>query len=802
MKKRAKSISLYSLFFIFIFITTALSFGAGSPTPTKPATMSGVITNWAKFGEDVTRGMTFSSDLDKARYVASRVGEQMAAQEVRPNYSHYTRITLGENGTCGDVADRLEKALTGAGFEQHQVSQIEAHKAIHLPEIAMPLGIPPFQTDVNSSHGALALVIDGKPYTFELWVHGGANGSFNNFQDSPWNGIPTSDWGKALYQKYWSEYNQFRTLDMCDDCWEGLNSVIQRAIDKSRLVTFIVRNRNDGQPIGGAKVSLTSATIPGKKGTYSETTSIKGRIDGKVFFQELSAKDVFNDMYNIVVTAKGYQEYKTQLYIDRFKKNAYTTDMEKLLASVIIEGPDKARIGEKILLKAVVKDTELAPQKLTFNWSEDSTKTKFPAKGDTLTITGDYVHTYKIKVEVSEKSQGKEEGVGEATHTLTVTEGNKVSIKAPLQAKTGDTVNFAAVTNAPDTIKPTFKYAWSFKGDNKVFETKESFTKRIDHPGQYDIVVVVYQDTGKQSSVKFGEAKHTLTVTKGYEVSKPPVGGPSGPLNCANFDAGVTYTLDVNRAFPERYSGDLYAFGSPPCLPPGYVNATPKDRTYIQYGGDLYRAQKGNMVIRQGSYYITIYPRNRDRDSSQRTFSSSTEKPSGSITEQSTDSDGRVHRRWVCHNRWPGYNKDDPGNLSRLFYTEAPNTSIRRDDWGFASILCVDAADVRVCGSISYSGTQAEYNSFPFKYADLKQCVFDTVSMIFGLPISPGRPQTPQQQVTSFPTSPQGPAAGTPGGESPVPQLPPGVPSIPQAPAQVEDKLKGTIDIFKGIFGR
>jgi hypothetical protein len=54
--------------------------------------------------------------------------------------------------------------------------------------------------DVNINHVAPVVVIDGVPYSFDLWAHGGSEGSFKDFGNSAWNGIKTESWGELMHK--------------------------------------------------------------------------------------------------------------------------------------------------------------------------------------------------------------------------------------------------------------------------------------------------------------------------------------------------------------------------------------------------------------------------------------------------------------------------------------------------------------------------------------------------------------------------------------------------------------------------
>lgn len=136
---------------------------------------------WTRFGEGLVANAPAhikESEEKLAMYVAGEVAIEMKRQGITPNYNYLTRIThLGTDGTCGDCAEKLDKALTGAGLECRYI-MVESNW----------IGTP------NSNHGALAVMINGKIEMFDAWQHGRKTDTFEGFVGSKWNGMAFEDW--------------------------------------------------------------------------------------------------------------------------------------------------------------------------------------------------------------------------------------------------------------------------------------------------------------------------------------------------------------------------------------------------------------------------------------------------------------------------------------------------------------------------------------------------------------------------------------------------------------------------------
>lgn len=166
-------------------------------------------TTWEKFGADIMKGapadIINGSDLDKAKYIMSKTGNELNKQGIVPNTSYVDRAILsGESGTCGDVSNKLTYALKGAGIkstylfgEKSMSTSSQIYRAITDP------------LDVNPDHGGVVIYSDGKAYMFDLWVHGVINKTFHDIPDSEWNGMTIKEWENRLKK---AGYVSFSTL--------------------------------------------------------------------------------------------------------------------------------------------------------------------------------------------------------------------------------------------------------------------------------------------------------------------------------------------------------------------------------------------------------------------------------------------------------------------------------------------------------------------------------------------------------------------------------------------------------------
>jgi len=156
--------------------------------------------DWREWGAGEARYAP-AEPLARAQYMTIRLGQELKRRGIDPNYSYFGRIWSAAKhgdqalGTCQDLATVVTDALSGAGFKDDQLFAVMASKE----------GFQRIKKgwlfDVNLDHVCPVVVIDGVPYTFDLWAQGGTDGHFANFKGSVWNGLPMTAWIETM-RKY------------------------------------------------------------------------------------------------------------------------------------------------------------------------------------------------------------------------------------------------------------------------------------------------------------------------------------------------------------------------------------------------------------------------------------------------------------------------------------------------------------------------------------------------------------------------------------------------------------------------
>jgi hypothetical protein len=145
--------------------------------------------DWTLFGKNCNNTFSGKTELDKVKYITSEVGKRLNDLGIKANMNRIDRGFFGKNevGTCGDVSQKLCMAFEGAGIKSNTCLVLEKKQGL-LSTILDPL-------DVNYIHGTPVVVVDGKVYVCDLWVHAGSNNkSFNNAQASEWNCMPLGEY--------------------------------------------------------------------------------------------------------------------------------------------------------------------------------------------------------------------------------------------------------------------------------------------------------------------------------------------------------------------------------------------------------------------------------------------------------------------------------------------------------------------------------------------------------------------------------------------------------------------------------
>lgn len=162
--------------------------------------------NWNEYGRQVAAGMPRSirNPVDRIRFIADAVGSKIKQQGISPNVSLVGRGISGVKfgaltlGTCDDVSESLRDALYGAGLKQEDVMlQVSSRKN---PIQGKGLDI------VNMSHASLVVIIEKKPYVFDLWMHGATTGEFSGFSKSVWSALEPAAYLSTLMEWGYSRF--------------------------------------------------------------------------------------------------------------------------------------------------------------------------------------------------------------------------------------------------------------------------------------------------------------------------------------------------------------------------------------------------------------------------------------------------------------------------------------------------------------------------------------------------------------------------------------------------------------------
>jgi len=239
----------YGNFLFFILFVILIS----------PVSVFSQLFDWREWGAREAKYAP-ADPLQKAQYLATRLGQELKRQGIDPNYSTIGRgrswVKHGQQalGTCEDLTDIMKDAFGGAGFPSNQICSVMASK--------QGLARLNWLFDRSQDHVAPVLVIDGMPYVFDLWLFGGEQGHFAGFNGSIWNGIPLKSWGETLqgysYSTFYMNY--------------GLKNSQYGPFDLQIITKEVLRKANSGPSLGtsqGKASGLTEAEIVAAyKGIY------------------------------------------------------------------------------------------------------------------------------------------------------------------------------------------------------------------------------------------------------------------------------------------------------------------------------------------------------------------------------------------------------------------------------------------------------------------------------------------------------------------------------------------------------
>lgn len=193
--------------------------------------------DWIAFGKSLKEKAPVGlNEMQRVKWIVSQVSKELS-KTVRPNSSIpgrlYAAVVNGDKsaGSCVNASDTLAAALNGAGISREGVvafkfstgnnntldEKLVAEKegeelAFNLAVGSGGWGVEAAKyLDVNSNHGAVVVMIDGKPYVFDMWSYAVGTGTYDNMPtDNIWNGMPLSEWEKRMKE---SGYKLFTSAD-------------------------------------------------------------------------------------------------------------------------------------------------------------------------------------------------------------------------------------------------------------------------------------------------------------------------------------------------------------------------------------------------------------------------------------------------------------------------------------------------------------------------------------------------------------------------------------------------------------
>ncbi|NLI30677.1 MAG: hypothetical protein GX423_11470 [Nitrospiraceae bacterium] len=512
-------LSCLALLIVILVAGSSSAFDAGPVRQNTPETTSSYPDKawWRSFGAQL-KNTAPANELDRARYIATEVGKKLDELGISPNTSYLSRPVAGYRfgdqgvGTCGYLSDSLTEAFKGAMLQEKQIYSVIGYK-----EGWQQLNRG-YLFDVNLNHVAPVVVIDGVPYTFDLWMHGGSQGKFGGFENSAYNAITTQGWGRLM------EVHQGYT-GFSDD--EGatikrFSEVHRNLIDRTQTGLGVLRyviTDSSGKPVPGAQVSLTGET----------------RISGSTDAQGTAfLKGVKNSDYSLTVRAKGYKTHQAAVSARPSREDAVSVTLEPLLRTLLIRVQG---------LSVPLRDVSVALSEVGSEATDERGIARF---GNVLPAT--YVATIEasgFKTErknvlvppaSDEADAGKPVGV-----EIRLTPKVSVTISGTERTVVGGVIELQANVDVPDSVKTALKYAWRAGTDSQVISAQPTLRKTAVQTGRQSFALVVYAlAEDKKSTVKLGEALQTVTVTEAAFVAS--LTGPS------ELTAGQSGTYEVSVA--------------------------------------------------------------------------------------------------------------------------------------------------------------------------------------------------------------------------------------------------------------
>lgn len=472
---------------------------------------------WKSFGAQLKNNAP-ANELDRARYIATEVGRKLDELGISPNTSYLSRPVAGYQygdqgvGTCGYLNDSLVEAFKGAMIQEGQI-----HSVIGYKEGWQQLNRG-WLFDVNLNHVAPVVVVDGVPYTFDLWMHGGSQGRFSGFDISAYNAITTESWGRLMRDH--QGYTGFSSDEGATI--KGFGEAHRELIDKTQIRLAVFRyviTDPSGKPVPGAQVTLTGET------------RISGSTDGDgVAF----LKGLKKGTYTLTIRVRGYRTHQATVSINPTKEDVSAITIEPLSRSV------EVRVQG---LSVPLRDVNVVLSEVGSESTDDRGIVRFmnvlPATY-VATVEASGFKTERRNVQVlpagDEAEAQKPVGVD-----IRLTPKVSVTISGTERTVVGGSIELQANVDVPDPVKTALKYAWRAGTDPQVISAQPTLRKTAVQAGQQRFALVVYAVAeDKKTTVKLGEALRAVTVTEATFVAS--LTGPS------ELTAGQAGTFEVSVA--------------------------------------------------------------------------------------------------------------------------------------------------------------------------------------------------------------------------------------------------------------
>jgi hypothetical protein len=309
------------------------------------------------------------SDMEKAKYAFNAYSQDLWNKNLPVNANLAGRVPYGGDYTCVWHTENLQAILRTFGVTE--VHSILADKNSYN------------FLDVNRNHQAVLVIIDGKPYVFDMWKMAVENnGEYKNDADSDkFNGMPLDDWNAYMKEDNYVRFTaDSETVDPGADVWypSALTSAEHMKLTHatttlmpSQVVTII-------QTTPSAATGSQTVTITSQGGVYTQSFTVPAttRATGlKVTYDFSSAKPGFGafdsvslDMTDAAGTSTGKTLWSTTLYGDGWGSNSGTTKTEGSLDNLVLS-PGSYSFSSSQELTSPMEQTTPLPATLSYTIS-------------------------------------------------------------------------------------------------------------------------------------------------------------------------------------------------------------------------------------------------------------------------------------------------------------------------------------------------------------------------------------------------------------------------------------------------